>query len=120
MEYKELLHRAKEKAPAGLQEKERFEIPKVLGHLEGNKTIITNFQNISSTLRREQEHMLKYLLRELATPGDIRNGRLVLGTKTIASKINQKIKEYADEFVFCHECGKPDTDIKKDGQQHTL
>ena len=42
------------------------------------------------------------------------NGRLVLGTKTIASKINQKIKEYADEFVFCHECGKPDTDIKKD------
>jgi len=120
MDYKELLQRAKANAPAGLQEKERFEIPKVLGHVEGNKIIITNFQVIATTLRREEEHLLKYLLRELAAPGYVRNGRLVLGTKIGASKVNQKVKEYADEFVFCHECGKPDTDIKREGQLHTL
>lgn len=120
MEYKELLQRAKMQVPKGLQEKERFEIPKVVGHIEGAKTIITNFTTITSTLRRQPEHMLKYLLRELATPGDIRSGRLVLGAKTSAQKINQKIKEYADEFVFCPECGKPDTDIKKEGDLNTL
>jgi len=46
---------------------ERFEIPKIEGHIEGTKTILTNLQQISSTLRRKQEHLLKFLLKELVT-----------------------------------------------------
>ena len=120
MEYNELLSRAKQNAPKSVLEKERFEIPKVRGHMEGNKTIISNFQQIISTLRRPQEHLLKFILKELATPGDVRGGMLVLGTKTMASRINDKIKEYANEFVLCLTCGKPDTEIKKEGDFHFL
>ena len=116
MGYDLLLKRAREKLPESVFEKERFEVPKVLGHFEGNKTIISNIQQIANTLRRDVEHLLKYLLKELATPGDInRSGLLILGSKIPASRINDKIKQYAHDFVLCSVCGKPDTELKKEG-----
>ena len=120
MNYEALLKRAKENMPQSVAEKGRFELPKVRGHLEGNKTLVTNFPEITAKLRREPEHLQKYILKELATPGDLRGPNLILGSKISAGRINDKIKEYADEFVFCHQCGKPDTDIKKDGGQLAL
>lgn len=116
MEYEQLLTRARERMPQSVTERERFEIPKAVGHLEGNKTIITNFQKIVDTLRRDPEHLLKYVLRELATPGVLKKGALVVGTKTSASRINEKIRQYALEFVLCPDCGKPDTSIVRDGE----
>lgn len=114
MEYEELLARAKKRMPDSVSEKERFEIPKVQGFIQGNKTIISNFIQIAERLRRSTDHLQKYVLRELGTPGDMRRGRLMLGAKVPASRINDKIKTYADEFVFCHTCGKADTDIKRE------
>ncbi|HLF54315.1 MAG TPA: translation initiation factor IF-2 subunit beta [Candidatus Nanoarchaeia archaeon] len=121
MEYEQLLKRARERLPESVFEKERFEIPKVRGHLEGNKTVVTNFSQIAGTLRRPIDHLLKYVLKELATPGEIlRSGLLVLGSKIPASRINDKIKQYAHEFVLCPDCGKPDTEIKKEGNFSSL
>ena len=97
--------------------KERFEIPKVLGHVQGSRTIITNFLQIASTLRRDHEHLLKYVLKELATPGEIKkSGALIIGTKVPASRINEKVRQYTNEFVLCFECGKPDTKLEKEGE----
>ena len=111
-----MLKRAREKMPESVFEKERFEIPKVLGHFEGNKTVISNFQQIANTLRRNADHLLKYLLKELATPGEINKaGLLVLGARIPASRINDKIRQYAHDFVLCPICGKPDTELKKEG-----
>lgn len=116
MEYDVLLKRARGSLPDAVFEKERFEIPKVLGHFEGNKTIISNIQQVASILRRNVEHLLKYLLKELATPGEIRkSGLLIFGAKIPASRINDKIKQYAHDFVLCAVCGKPDTELKKEG-----
>ena len=109
-----MLKRARENMPEVVFEIQRFELPKAKGHLEGNKTIISNFIQIADTLRRPAEHLLKYLLKELATPGEIRRSFLVLGSKVPASKINEKIKEYAIEFVLCPKCGKPDTELIKE------
>ena len=114
MDYEKLLEKGMKGLPESVMEKSRFEIPKVLGHLEGNKTVISNFVNIVDLLGRSMDHVLKYLLKELATPGEIRNNLLVLKTKVPASKINEKIRKYANEFVFCNECGKPDTKLEKD------
>jgi len=115
-DYEEMLKRARERLPKSVFEKERFEIPKVKGHLEGNKTVISNFLQIAEQLRRPTEHLLKYTLKELATPGEIkRSGLLILGTKVAATRINDKIKQYAHEFVLCPDCGKPDTEIKAEG-----
>ena len=114
--YKTMLEEVRKNLPEAVFIKERFEIPKILGHIQGNRTIIINFIQIASTLRRDVEHLLKYILKELATPGEIKkSGALILGTKVPASRINEKIRQYANEFVLCLECGKPDTKIEKDG-----
>jgi len=111
-EYTELLKKAREKLPSlDSGTSERFEIPKVMGHLQGNKTVISNFNQIVSTFDRKPEHFLKFLLKELATPGEMNGNLLILGTKVHSSTINEKIKKYADEFVICKTCGRPDTEL---------
>ena len=92
----------------------RFEVQKIEGHLEGTKTILTNFPQIASYLRRDQDHLLKYLLKELATSGSIKNSRVILQRKINSQKINEKIEAYTKEFVLCSQCKKPDTEILKE------
>ena len=110
-DYEQLLKKAEEELPEQEQGGERFTIEKIKGHLEGNKTVLVNLKSIAKYLHREESHMLKYLLRELATPGKIVRGRVILGTKVAASTINKKIKKYVSEFVYCSECNKPDTKL---------
>jgi len=115
MNYEELLKKIREDMPETVKERIRFEIPKAKGHIQGNKTVIINFSQICDTLSREQKHVLKFLLKELATSGDIKgSGSLIFGTKLPASRINEKIKEYALEFILCKDCGKPDTKVIKE------
>ena len=113
-DYEKLLTKAKKELPEVKQQKERFEVPKVSGHIQGNKTIISNFSQLCSTLRRPQEKILKFLQRELATPASIDGPRLVLGRKLSASLINEKIVRYCSDFVLCKECQKPDTQLIKE------
>jgi translation initiation factor 2 subunit 2 len=113
-EYKKLLKKALSELPESTKPTtERFEIPKVQGHVEGNKTIITNFNQICSMFRRETSQLLKYLQRELATPATLDGSRLILGRKVSSELINAKIEKYVEEFVLCQECKKPDTILKK-------
>jgi len=114
MEYEKLLKKARKELPESVLKTERFEIPKVKGHIEGNKTIISNFEQIADALGRPVEHLLKYVLRELATPGEMRKGALIIGRKISAARINEKIKNYANDFVICQECRKPDTQLLKE------
>lgn len=117
MEYEELLKKAREKLPKSVFEKERFEIPKIKGHVQGNKTVLINFLQIADILRRPSDHLLKYILKELATPGEIKkSGSVMIGTKVSASRINEKIQQYAHDFVLCPDCGKPDTKIDKESK----
>src|SRR3989344_3051257 len=112
--YDEMLERAKEILPDEAAETSRFEIPNVKGHVEGAKTVVNNWMQITDALRRKPEHLLKYVQKELATPGEIIKTSVVFGSKLGASKLNDKIKQYADEFVFCRTCGKPDTKLTKE------
>jgi len=113
-DYEKLLETAYENVKQADSSGERFEIPKVEGHFEGKKTILTNFFQISSHLRRTPEHFQKYLLKELAASGQKEGDRLVLNLKVPSAKINQKVEQYVKEFVLCKECGKPDTEILKE------
>jgi len=114
MDYENLLKKAKKDLPKDLIRKERFEIPKVKGHIQGNKTIINNFAQICSILQRPPDQLLKYLQRELATPANLDGPRLILGRKISSTLINDKIEKFANEFVICTECGKPDTKLIKE------
>jgi translation initiation factor 2 subunit 2 len=113
-DYESMLKKAEEELPENIVGGERFTIEKIKGHLEGKKTVLVNLGKIAKDLGRNIEHLLKYLLRELATPGKIIRGRVLLGTKVSALKINKKIKKYASEFVFCSECNKPDTTLTEE------
>lgn len=115
MDYEELLEMGKKQLPERVLTKERFEIPKVIGHIQGNKTVVSNFNQIVTSLLREPAHLLKFILKELATPGEMQGNLLIIGTKVSASRINEKIKEYAELYVVCPECGKPDTKIFREG-----
>ena len=53
MDYKEMLKAAKEKLPKVQAKSERFELPKIKGRVEGNKTIIVNLFQIADLLARE-------------------------------------------------------------------
>jgi translation initiation factor 2 subunit 2 len=112
--YEELLDNAYSKVKQADTAESRFEIPKIEGHFEGKKTILTNFSQIASHIRRKPEHFQKFLLKELAASGQIEGDRLVLNITVPSEKINQKIEQYIKEFVLCKECGKPDTEILKE------
>jgi translation initiation factor 2 subunit 2 len=114
--YEKLLNKARKELPESVLKVERFEIPKVRGHIQGNRTILSNFHQIAAVLRREPEHLLKFILKELATPGELKKNALIIGAKVSAAKINEKIEKYANIFVICPECKKPDTQfVKEDG-----
>ncbi|PIO07652.1 translation initiation factor IF-2 subunit beta [Candidatus Pacearchaeota archaeon CG10_big_fil_rev_8_21_14_0_10_34_12] len=113
--YEKLLDEAYGKVrQVSIKDSERFEIPKAEGYFEGKKTIVTNFHQIASHLRRNPEHFQKFILRELATSGYLDGERIILNNKIPSAKINQKIEEYVKEFVLCKECKKPDTELVKE------
>lgn len=114
MDYAAMLSRAKEQLPEDVESQERFEIPKVRGHIQGSQTVVNNWFEIAKTLDRKPEHLLKYVQKELATPGEIIKQSVIFGSKLGASKINEKIQQYADDFVFCKSCGKPETKLSKE------
>jgi translation initiation factor 2 subunit 2 len=112
--YEEMLKRAYKLLPKVKSTESRFEIPKVHGRLQGNRTILTNLQQVASYLRREMNHLFKFMLKELATTGDIKSNSVIFTGKFAPSMLNSKIDKYVKEFVICDQCGKPDTDIIKE------
>jgi len=114
MDYKDMLKHAVEELPETKGTGERFQIPKIKGHLQGNRTVISNFNQIATTLRRKTEFMAKYMEKFLATKSIIEGNFVIFNTKLSSVKINERIQEFADEFVICKECGKPDTQLSKD------
>ena len=114
-DYQALLKNAKDNLPEIEKTEERFQIPKVKGHIQGVKTVISNMNQIVDIMHRPIKHVLKYLTRELATTAEQAKALVIFGSKISAAKINEKIASYADEFVICKECGKPDSKLSKDG-----
>jgi len=113
--YKEMLDRAFKQMPASKKSEGRFEIPLVKGRIQGNRTIITNLAQIAKQLSRLQNHLLKFLLRELATTGECKDsGATIFIGKFGSSVLNTKIEKYVKEFLLCDQCKKPDTELIKE------
>ena len=109
-----MLKRALENMPK-TKEDNRLEIPKP-DVLSGKKTEIKNFILICKTMRREPSHVAKFFFRELAVPGNISGKILSLQGRIPYSTINEKIQEYIKKYLKCNECGKLDTNLKKQGK----
>jgi len=113
MEYTMLLDEAYEKVDPVKQACGcgRFEVMKVSGHHEGSRTIITNFCQVACCIRRDPEHLMKFLVKELASSGNISGDRLILPRKVSSKEVNEKVCKYVEKFVLCPRCKKPDTEL---------
>jgi translation initiation factor 2 subunit 2 len=110
-DYAELLEQAYEKMPKKTASKERFEAPRFVSMLQGSQTFINNFSEVADALRRDPKHLLKYVVKELATAGNCDGKRGILNGKFRDEQLNAKLDAYITEFVICKECKKPDTDL---------
>jgi translation initiation factor 2 subunit 2 len=118
-EYESLLKKAKSEVPKTAESSERFEVPKA-DVFTARQTSIKNFSDICKTLRREPKHLAKFLFKELAVPGSMKNNELVLQGKIYKNVVDQRIEEYTKEFVLCKECGKPDTSMQRSDRITTI
>jgi translation initiation factor 2 subunit 2 len=110
MDYEGLLTEAYEKVTP-VEESSRFEILKVKGHHENTRTVISNFSQVSSCIRRPANSLMKFLSKELASSAEIKGDRLILSRKLSSKNINEKIEKYVRNYVLCVKCKKPDTEL---------
>jgi translation initiation factor 2 subunit 2 len=108
-EYEKFLDMAMAKMPKKSENSDRFQMPRANVQPAGARTVIINFTDIAGIFRREPDHLQKFILKELATSGEMQNGRLVVQGKFRPEVVDKKIELYAKEYVLCPECGKPDT-----------
>ena len=114
MDYEAMLKRGRENLPEDQNSGERFSIPKIKGHLQGNKTVISNLAEIAKIMGRKLPIVVKYIEKQLATKGLVEGNFVIFNTKLSANKINTRVQEFSDQFVICKECGKPETKLSKD------
>ena len=95
-------------------------MPRAILYISKRQITIKNFTDIAKALRREPTQLARYLYKELAMPGFTNNNELALNGKASESLINQRITDFAKEFVLCEECNKPDTNIVKENNVSIL
>jgi len=121
MNYEELLTEAYDNVELAEEldkgECSRFEVLQVKGHHEGVRTIISNFLQVATCLRRNPEHLLKFLTKELASSAEMLGDRLILSRKLSSKDVNAKIVKYVNRFVLCPKCKKPDTELDDEGSK---
>jgi translation initiation factor 2 subunit 2 len=120
MDYDSLLNRGKAELPETMQTKARFEVPAAKMHLEGKKTVITNFDDICDRLNRDPDVVSKYLLREIGTAGSRTDGRMTLTGIFSPAQIDAAIHQFVEAYVMCKVCHLPDTKLVKEKRAMTL
>lgn len=111
--YDWMLERAYANMPPIVFEKSRFEVPKAMVSIEGNKTIVKNFMEIASYLNRDPKHILKFMGKDMGAAWRLEGQRAVFVGKFGSMTINKKIEKYVKLYVICPVCGKPDTKLVK-------
>ena len=112
-----MLERGLKKVPKETGSGERFEMPRAQVLISGSRTSILNFGEIASTLRRDPKHIMKFLLKELATKGEIEGAKANFQGVFSDYVIKTKLESYVKVYVLCPECGKPDTKIIREDRQ---
>jgi translation initiation factor 2 subunit 2 len=113
-DYEALLKRAHEKFPPELLKKGRFVLPVFGSHIVGMRTTIRNFNEVAQSLRRDPQHLLKFLSKEMATAATTESGRAIFQGKFPNDTLQRLLERYAERFVKCPVCGSYDSKIVKE------
>jgi translation initiation factor 2 subunit 2 len=109
MEYERMLDRLYLSLPEQTKTKERFEMPAVKSHVQGNKTFIDNHSAILKLIHREEKHLIKFITKDLGVPTNAIEGKIAVTGKFSEQQITNSIHNYIKNYVLCKECKKPDT-----------
>ncbi|MFB6213719.1 MAG: translation initiation factor IF-2 subunit beta [Candidatus Nanohaloarchaea archaeon] len=113
-DYEDLLEKGMDEVPEVEETEERFEVPVAETKKSGSSTVITNFKEIVDAFSREQKRVSNYIQNELGTAGHIDGDELVLNGEFRRGNVQAKVQQFADEYVFCPKCERPDTEIIKE------
>jgi translation initiation factor 2 subunit 2 len=113
IDYETLLDRAVNVLEKGKIES-RLEVPPVISFIEGSKTKISNLSEIAKVLNREEEHILKYISKRLATQASRAGDKVVLKGVFSREQLNVILEQYMKEYVICPTCKRPDTKLVKE------
>jgi translation initiation factor 2 subunit 2 len=92
---------------------ERLELPKPEIFWVGKKTFFRNFMDFSRIIRRDPNHILMFLAKELATAGSLDGDRAIFIGRKDRQSFSVLINRYMKDFVNCPVCGSPDTHLEK-------
>lgn len=125
--YDELLTRVfnimREKNPDMITgEKRKFVMkPPQVARVGTKKTSFSNFADICKLLRRQEKHLLNFLLAELGTSGSLDiNKQLTIKGRFQQKQIENVLRRYIKEYVTCHTCRSPDTNMVKEERLYFL
>lgn len=110
-DYQKLLDRAIAQLPQESMNKDRFEIPEPVSSVSGSRTSLYNSKEICDRLKRDRNHLSKFLAGELATSATIDKERTIFQGQFDNKILGQLIERYVNEFVLCPVCHKPETRI---------
>ena len=115
-DYESLLKRAREQIPPEVFDQPRFSVPEVDSFIQGTRTVVRNYKDITDTLRRDPKHLLRYLAHELATAVEIRSPQAFFNGRFSSRVFEELIEKYTEEYVVCPVCHRPDTEIRRENR----
>jgi translation initiation factor 2 subunit 2 len=113
-DYRTLLDRAYSQLPEQVTSYERWTVPRPDVRIVGRRTVIMNFKEIADELRRDPEHLLKFLSGEMATLANFDGTRAVFQGRFRTDSIRNLFEVYTNRYVVCPVCKRPDTRIVRD------
>ena len=113
-DYEALLQRARAEIPPEVFDQPRFKIPHVDSFIQGSRTVVRNFKDLTDALRRDPKHLLRFLAHELATAGEIRSPQAIFNGRFSPGALDELMEKYTEEFVVCPICQRPDTEMRRE------
>jgi translation initiation factor 2 subunit 2 len=113
-DYEALLKRARDQVPPEVFDQPRFKVPRVDSFIQGSRTVVRNFKDLTDTLRRDPKHLLRFLNHELATAGEIRSPQAIFNGRFSSRALDELIEKYTVEYVVCPVCQRPDTEMRRE------
>lgn len=119
-DYLKLLDKAREQLPENQSNHDRWTLPVADMIKEGRMTVFRNFREIVSAVRRDDQHLSKFLLSQIGTAGQLDGDRLIFTGKVGDSQVMGRLNDYVATYVRCPECGSPDTKLGREGRVQML
>ena len=114
-DYRSLLNRAYDQLPDQIESYDRWTVPRPDVRQVGRRaTVIMNFKEISDELRREPDHLLKFLSGEMATLANFDGTRAVFKGRFSYETIRNLLEIYTNKYVICPVCKRPDSKLVRE------